>query len=148
MSIFDLDFDTREGAQKATRNAAVAASISGALTALFSVYALTRGEAVVAGVVTAWNLIDAALLFGLAFGVYKGNRAAAWALMAYWGFNFVVRLLTVGAAALGLNVVFGIFYGNGLRGALALHRQRLEAEENEQLSIFEASGDDSGTAER
>lgn len=64
------------------------------------------------------NLIDSALLFFLAFVVYRQSRAGAVALVAYWLFDLVtVKLLEKPGVQLILPLIFGYLYAMGAKAA-------------------------------
>jgi serine/threonine-protein kinase len=100
----------------------MAATISAGMTLLFSVLAA-------AGVITleevdAWNLIDAALLAGLAYGVWRRSRVCAALLLVYVVASEVLFAFDQTARFSLLRMVFIYFY---LRGAIQIFRDHLSA---------------------
>jgi hypothetical protein len=61
----------------------ITAVVVGSITALFALLG-TLGRGFLTGMVGPSEFWDAALLFGLAYGVYRRSRVAAVALLAYW----------------------------------------------------------------
>jgi hypothetical protein len=75
------------------------------------------------GMLNGWALIDAAIVLGLSYGVYRKNRASAVALLGFYLVNQV--LMRVGGdagAGIGLVLVFSFFFVQGVRGTFAYHR--------------------------
>jgi len=105
-----------EEANKKIKAAVTAAVISGTLTAIFAVFE-------VAGF-SRWELIDAGLVFGLAFGIYRKSRACAVILFAYWIFAKVFMLADGMAGWFGLPIaiVFGVYFFRGILGTFAYQR--------------------------
>ena len=122
-SVFQLDLADPDDARRATRNAAIAAVVSAVLTV--AVIALAQGGADGddwLGVLSWWSLIDVALLLGLAYGTYRGNRYAATGLAGYYILNqAILRLQTGSVGGIVVTLLFVVFFVQGARGAWALH---------------------------
>jgi hypothetical protein len=73
----------KEDAEKAIKNAWIAGIISGVIT-LLAIFFLAG--------IDLFNLIDVALIFGLAFGIYKKSRAAAVIMLIYFAISTTTRL--------------------------------------------------------
>jgi serine/threonine-protein kinase len=77
-----------------------------------------------------WNLLDVALFWGLAFGLFKRSRTCAIILLIY---NLLNRLdmwrrtHDIGIAIGGLALVFMILYFLGVLGTFAHHSIKKEA---------------------
>ena len=72
-----------------------------------------------------WNIIDAFLLFGLAFGVYKKSRVCAIILFIYWVGDRIWMMVAQPEAIAGslfMAILFGIWFFQGIRGTFAYHR--------------------------
>ena len=108
----------RQEATKHVGHAWKAAAFSGTLTAIVALIGVFD--------LGAWMLVDAAIILGAAFGIYRGNRLAAIALVAYWLFNFVTFTLPNGFGGVPFSLIFGYFYTQGARGTIALHRLNQE----------------------
>ena len=106
-------------AEKAIKGAWIAAVISGSVTLLVAVLALL-------GVrlfnFTAWVLIDVALIFGLAYGIYRRSRVCAVIMFVYFIISKIYILVTAGGVTgLPLAIVFAYFFFQGIRGTFAYH---------------------------
>jgi hypothetical protein len=108
---------------KATRNGAIAACFSGVFTLGFMLVAMYADQD---GAYGYWDnpflLLDVALIFGCAYGIYKGSRLASIFLFIY----FVLSKLTIGiqtetVQAVGIVLVFLYLYGRAVQGAFVLH---------------------------
>jgi serine/threonine-protein kinase len=100
----------------------MAATISAGMTSLFSLLA-AAGVITVEGV-DAWNLIDAALLAGLAYGVWRRSRVCAALLLVYGVASEVLFAFDQTARFSLLRIVFIYFY---LRGAIQIFRDHRSA---------------------
>ena len=104
----------------------MAASISGGLALIYGLLSLV-------GVISApgfdaWILIDASILGGLAYGVWRRSRVCAVLLVVYGIVNEVALALDENARFSFLRLVFLYFY---VRGAIQIfrdHREQLVAE--------------------
>lgn len=118
-----FEISTLDDAANATKQAAIAGAISGAVTLVFAVIAIANGRALLDGAITGWAVLDAAITFGLAYGVFRKSRASAVGLLAYYLLNQVVLRAEVGwGSGLGMAVFFVFFFVQGVRGAFAYHR--------------------------
>jgi serine/threonine-protein kinase len=100
----------------------MAATISAGMTSLFSLLA-AAGVITVEGV-DPWNLIDAALLAGLAYGVWRRSRVCAALLLVYGVASEVLFAFDQTARFSLLRIVFIYFY---LRGAIQIFRDHRNA---------------------
>jgi len=78
-----------------------------------------------------WNLLDVALFWGLAFGVFKRSRTCAIILFVYSLLNRIdmwQRTHDIGIAIGGLALVFVILYFLGILGTFAHHSIKKEIE--------------------
>lgn len=114
-------------AQRWISGAVYAALVSGTLTfALWAVGASREIEGSTAAVI---GIVDAALMFGLAFGVSRRSRVAAAALLGVHVLGMLLKLVLSGfpSGVIG-GVIFGFFYIRGLLGTIDYHRiQRTRA---------------------
>lgn len=120
----------RNEAIKATKNGAIVACISGALTLGIVLVAIFSNSN---GAIALWNdpsnFFDIILIFGCAYGVYKKSRAAAILLFIYFIFAKVLIGIENGnASGIGMGLVFLYFYGKAIQGTFAFHK--LEKAEN------------------
>ena len=97
----------------------IAAAVAGLITMVFS---LVGGLGL-----TPLNLIDAALLLGLAYGIYRRSRACAVLVLVYHVGNraFVYsHAQHVPAAIVAGDLVFGALFVLGIIGTFAHHARR------------------------
>ena len=112
-------------ARKATRQAAIAGFVSAAITLALVVWARSSGGAPFGGLLNLWSLGDVAVMLGLSYGTFRGNRfAAAGPLGVYVLNQIVVRLGAEAGGGIFLTLIFVLFFVQGVRGAFALHRLR------------------------
>ncbi len=106
-----------EKANRRVKGAVIAGIISGVITLIFTFIG--------ANGFSLWNLIDAALIFGLTFGVYKKNRTCAIALLAYWIFDKLYQLSTMDTNIVwwGVVGVFTGYYIQGIMGTFSYQKQ-------------------------
>lgn len=114
-----------EAALRAIRHAAVAGLVSGSMTAVVVLFSVL----VTPVLNQTWvGLVDAALIFGLTWGVHRRSRVAAVLLLGHFLYAkaamfFVDPVVAAGGLVMGL--VFAHFYLQGLRGTFACHRARM-----------------------
>ena len=100
------------------------------------------GAGIVSGVITtivalfhlfgfdSWALIDAFIIFGLTFGIFKKNRACAIILLVYWVIDKISQMAAGGmtggiSGALGALpglIIFGPLFFQGILGTFAYHK--------------------------
>lgn len=114
---------------KKIRNAAVACLISAAITLVFALLAAS-GTLALAGFGLA-QLVDVALILGLAFGIYKRSRICAVIMLVYFVISKVWLFRATGQFSGGfVALVFLYLYGQGVVGTFAFHKwkKRTKAE--------------------
>lgn len=120
---------------KATKNGAIAASISGVLTLAMFLFATFSNAS---GVIGLWNdptvIFDVFLIFACAYGIYKKSRFAAVLLFCY----FIIAKLYIGietgkVSGLGIALIFLYFYGKAIQGAFVFHK--IEKAENPDYKV-------------
>jgi tetratricopeptide (TPR) repeat protein len=99
--------------------AVVAGALSGVVTLVLSIIGALG--------FTLWNLIDAFVVLGLTFGVYKKSRVCAIALFVLYIGPRIWMMVTqpesiVIWSSLPMSILFGTFYFLGIRGTFAYHR--------------------------
>lgn len=96
------------------RNGWIAGAISGTMTLVFTLAAMS-GVAVLN--FSAWELADVALIFGLAYGIYRRSRFCAVVMLLYFIYA-KIALLENGASVsgMGMAVVFIYFYARAIVG--------------------------------
>jgi serine/threonine-protein kinase len=105
--------------EKDVRNAVGAAIASGVITLIFTLVAMAGAS--FAGI-TGWNLLDVALIFGLAYGVSRRSRACATILFGYFIISKLMMMVehpTV--AGLPLALIIGYYYAKGMMATYAIH---------------------------
>jgi len=118
------EVETREGAEGAIQQAFWAAVVVAALTALFAMLgALGVGFALGLGI-DAWAFLDAALFAGIAFGLRRRSRVAAWAGLLLFGLEKIYLWNRNGVQGLWLAVIIFLLFIGGVRGTSALSRMR------------------------
>ena len=103
------------------RNAWVAAVISGCITLVVTLFAIF-GSSIMG--FTAWELIDVALIFGLAFGIYRKSRICAVLMLLYFVASKILIMAEGGSASSGIvmALVFLYYFALGVQGTFQLHR--------------------------
>jgi hypothetical protein len=114
--------DAPPDALRHIRNATIAACISGAITLLFSLLAIA-GTSIMG--YTPWELVDAALVAGLAFGIYKKSRACAIIILVYFvGSKIYLMIETGKPSGLLVAAIFVYYYVKGVQGTFQYHKWR------------------------
>ena len=112
----------------AVKAAAAVAAILGLLTTLVAVIAGFGIWDPTGGAASGWNVIDGALYLGLAYGIYRGSRAAAVAMLVL---HLLSRVLVqfMGAVpdgSLYFGLVVAVVLAAGVWGTFVLHKRRAE----------------------
>ncbi len=111
-----------DAVQKKIRNGWVAAIVSGVLTLLAVVAAVTMGAD---GMFNAWNLLDVVLIFFLAFWIHKRSRVAATTMFCYFLVSKIIVIVETGQASGGLiALIFLYFYFQAMVGTFQYHKLR------------------------
>ncbi|XLZ70596.1 hypothetical protein ABT364_01135 [Massilia sp. SR12] len=106
--------------QKKIKQAWIAGTISGSMTLLFTLLAVSGTQAVG---FNAWNFIDVVLIFGLAFGIYKKSRACAVLMLVYFIISKIIIAIETGSVSgTVLAVIFIYYYAQGIAGTFAYHK--------------------------
>jgi hypothetical protein len=100
----------------------IAAATLGAFTALLAVQG-AQG-------LTRLNLVDAAIFFGLAYGIYRTSRICAIVALGYHLFNqymlIVVQHARLNSAGLILALIFAAAFAAGIIGTSVWHARAVE----------------------
>ena len=105
---------------KKIRNAWVAAIVSAVITLLITLIAMSGTE--VMGF-SAWQMMDVALVLGLAFGIYKKSRTCAVLTFVYFIASKIMLMAESGAPnGIFLAIVFGYLYWQGVSGTFSYHK--------------------------
>lgn len=111
----------QERVDRAIKRAWIAALVCGGITLVVGLIAI-GGMQLVPGF-NGWVLLDSAILFGLAFGVYKRSRICAILLVAYGAFNEVYMISSGIDKPHPLRLIFIYFYFRGMVAVFAYHKQ-------------------------
>ncbi len=109
---------------KATKNGAIAACVSGALTlAIFLIAVFTNAS----GTIGLWNdpsvIFDVLLIFACAYGIYKHSRFAAILLFFYFIFAKIYISIEMGKiSGIWVTLVFLYFYGKAIQGTFVYNK--------------------------
>ena len=109
--------------------AVIAGVISGVITLIVSIIGVWGYDK--------WSLIDAFLVFGLAFGVYKKSRVCAIILFVGWVGSKIWMMVAqpeVILPSLVMTILFGFWFFRGIQGTFAYHRI-IKAEEKQGIPI-------------
>lgn len=112
--------DIPDDVLKKIKGAWVAAVISGCMTLLITLVALS-GKSMLG--FDAWNSIDVVLIFGMAYGIYRKSRTCAVLMFGYFAISKIMLFTQTGQAS---GAVFGLiflyFYGRGVVGTFQYHK--------------------------
>ena len=103
------------------KTAWVAAIVSGVITLAVTLLSITGTPVFGAN---AWGFLDVALIFGLAFGLYRKNRASALVILLHFTLSRIYLWKvdqTVSLASLPLVLVFLYCYVQGVIGTFRYH---------------------------
>jgi hypothetical protein len=120
-----MQFEVPEEIRKKIKNGWVAAIISAAFTLVITLLAMSRAGSVGAAPLelASIQLVDVALLLGLAFGVYKKSRTCAVLLLIYFVASKIIIAMEGGkAGGTIMGLVFIYFYGQAVVGTFAYHK--------------------------
>jgi hypothetical protein len=100
----------------------IAGAFVGTGTLAFVIYGALSGQSVLG--VDAWNLLDVATAYALAYGIWRRSRVAAALMIAYMLYSKAVQAEQFGVwRALPTTLLFGYIYIQALRATIASHRQ-------------------------
>ncbi|GAB3511105.1 hypothetical protein MNQ95_06880 [Pseudoxanthomonas daejeonensis] len=111
--------DVPDEVLKKIRHAWVAAIFSGGITLAATLVAMSGTD--VLGF-SAWELIDVALIFGLAFGIYRKSRTCAVVMFCYFIASKILLAMQVGVTGVPMAIIFGYFFWQGVSGTFAYHK--------------------------
>lgn len=114
--------DVPDAVHKKIRNGWITAIVSGVLTLLAVVAAVTMGAG---GMFNAWNLLDVVLIFFLAFWIHKRSRVAATTMFFYFLVSKIIVIVETGQASGALvALIFLYFYFQAMVGTFQYHKLR------------------------
>lgn len=117
-------------AQRSIRAAWICSLLSGGLTLAVTLAAMNSPEVALKTGFSAWNWLDAGLVFGLAWGIFRKNRVCATVMFGYFIFSKVVQIAAGVASpgALVVGILFAWVYFNGIRGTFTHYKMKQTAE--------------------
>jgi len=99
----------------------VAGLISVAITVILSVVSITSGHSVQG--VDGYALVDAAIMLGLTFGVYRKSRSNAVLLLAFFLVSKILMWINAGSVSgLPIALAFLAAFGAGVLGTFKYHK--------------------------
>lgn len=124
-AVDDIAIEVPADVAKKIKSAWIAACVSGGFTLLFSGLA-------VAGMpmmgMDAWSFADAAVILGLAFGIYRKSRACAVLMLLYFIAGKIIMMVETGKpSGLLLSLVFAYYFWQGIVGTFAFHKLKTQA---------------------
>ena len=115
-------------ATRATRNGAIAASISAVLTIVIIIIAIKIDAG---GALALWNdpsnFIDVVFVLACAVGMYRKSRAAAVLVFVYFLVSkIIITIETQAYSGLAVAIVFLYYFGKAIQGSFVYHKLRKE----------------------
>ncbi len=110
---------TTETIEKHIKRAWIAAVVSASMTLLLVLLSI-GGIQIIPGL-DVWAIIDAAIIAGFAFGIYRRSRVCAFLLLVYAVFN-EVYMISDGNKPSPLRIIFIYYYFRGFLAAIAYHK--------------------------
>jgi hypothetical protein len=118
-------FHEPEDLARHIRHGVVAACVSGGLTLAVTLAAMSG---LTIPDIDAWMLGDVALIFGLAYGIWRRSRAAATAMLIYFVASKLIQFVESGQpSGLLISVLFIYLYARAMLATFKLHALRRDA---------------------
>ena len=114
------EFIAPEETLKKIRAGWIAAVIQGTLVTVLALisFDVAPGE----GLSSKWNLIDAVLIFGLAFGIAKKSRTASTIMFAYFILNRIIYFMATGQfPGIVISIIFFFIYLQAMIATYEFH---------------------------
>jgi serine/threonine-protein kinase len=113
-------FTVPDDIAKKIKHAWIAGCISGGITLAFTLLAIS-GTSILFS--SAWELVDVALIFGLAFGISRKSRTCAILMLVYFiSAKIFIMSETGKPSGILLAIVFIYYYWQGVSGTFAYHK--------------------------
>ena len=110
-----------EKIEKKIKTGWIFACVSGFLTLVATSYSLYAGELV--NYINAWNFLDVALVFILAYGIYRKNRTAATIMLLYFVASKIDMYLKTNSIANPLlAIIFCFVFLQAMIGTFQYHK--------------------------
>ena len=118
--VSDPVIDVPDDILKKIKYAWVAALFSAGITLTFTLIAMSGTE--ILGF-SAWELLDVALILGMAFGIYKKSRTCAVLMFLYFiASKILIMAETCKPTGILVALLFAYFYWQGISGTFAYHK--------------------------
>lgn len=112
--------DIPEDVHKKIKGAWVAAIVSGIMTLVVTIVALSGSAMLGFG---AWNALDVVLIFGLAYGIYRKSRTCAVLMFTYFAISKIMLYMQTGQTSGALfGFIFLYFFARGVMGTFEYHK--------------------------
>ncbi len=111
------------------KNAWIAGAISGVITLVFALIAMSSAEIRQNMGIDAWLWIDVVLIFGLTFGIYKKSRICAVLMFVYFAISKLIQFSSGQFGGAFVAVLFLYFYFQGMRGTFTYHKLKQEQQQ-------------------
>jgi len=107
-----------EAAKKNVKNAIIAALISAGVTAIASIFNLLGYDY--------YNFFDVALIWGLAYGIYKYNRTCGVIMVVYFIFSKIISIgdLISNPFSIFVAILFFYYYWLGMMATFEYHKYK------------------------
>lgn len=120
----NIDILELKKANRKIVQAYTAAIFSGFITLCYTIISTVVGRSILG--ISIWNIIDVFFVFGLAFGIYKKNRACAVIIFIYFLLSKAIMFtrLTLPSiiSSTFVGLIFAYYYYQGIVGTYAYHR--------------------------
>lgn len=118
--VADAKVEIPEDIRRKIKSAWVAAVISGSITLVVTLIAISGTEILGFSV---WELFDVALIFGLAFGISKKSRTCAVVMLIYFLISKIILTIESGRpSGVVLSIIFIYYFWQGVSGTFAYHK--------------------------
>lgn len=118
--VSDPAIEIPEAVRKQIKTAWVAGCVSGALTLVATLIAMS-GTAILG--LDAWSLFDVGLIFGLSYGIYRKSRACAVLMLLYFIASKILIIVQTGQPnGVVMALVFAYCFWQGVAGTYAYRK--------------------------
>ena len=127
----DLSDSVPDEVLKKIKHAWTAGLISAALTFLVTLLAIFGVKIME---IDAWQLLDVALILGLAYGIYRKSRVYAVLMFAYFLISKIIMIAQTGKPnGIVMAIIFLYYYAQGISGTFAYHKHLQAARAGQQI---------------
>jgi len=134
--------DKLDKAQKDIRNGGIAALVSGTVTLIFWIIGtVTNAGGRMSYFNDPWLIVDAALVFTLAFFVFKRSRVAAIILLADFIYSKIdIISATKSMPSMAISLVFVYYYAMAIRGTFVYHNLKPKFQSGKKSRVWMVAG--------